>query len=71
MVVLLLNLVLLLVVLQLILLRVQLGKDNQNALADAAAEVEAAEGEIARKEAVLVRSGTEASLRRAAPPASN
>ncbi len=59
---------LLLVVLQRLLLRVQ-GKgrrlDHATALADAAAEVEAAQGETVRKEAALLR----AALKQSAPPA--
>jgi hypothetical protein len=39
--------------------------DTTNALADAAAEVEAAEGETARRQATLLR----AALRQSAPPA--
>jgi hypothetical protein len=43
--------------------------DTTNALANAAAEVEAAEGGTARKEAALVRAATAASLSKSAPPA--
>jgi hypothetical protein len=43
--------------------------DTPNALADAAAEVAAAEGDITRKEEALVRVATEASLSKTGPPA--
>jgi hypothetical protein len=43
--------------------------DNPTSLADAAAEVEAVEGETARKEAALLRAATAASLSNSAPPA--
>ncbi len=43
--------------------------DTATALADAAAEVEAAEGGTARREASLMHAVTAASLRQRAPPA--